>query len=184
MRLYCKIVLVTPQRTIPFSRFCIPIKKHFRAFLRGRLTPHWFTVCGNLRTFGDHDLNMIYCYSCQHSHFWYLLASFRLYLFDVQNVLLPLCQLIVRDDLIWKMINVSWSKNACTKYMEWCTRVHRNLTYFSTSIRKTINLEICSLCWSTSILRIDQLSLIILRIKLLTSYGGAGLKLMTDNTIS
>ena len=32
---------------------------------------------------------MIYRYSCQHSHFWYLYKSFHLFIFDVQNVLLP-----------------------------------------------------------------------------------------------
>ena len=49
-----------------------PSKKAFALFFRGRFTLHRHTVCRKPRTFGFHDFYMIWRYSCQHSHFWYL----------------------------------------------------------------------------------------------------------------
>jgi len=55
-----------------------PLIGSCHSYLRGRLTLHWFTVCRNPRTFGDHDFHMIFRYSCQHSHFWYFQLKFSL----------------------------------------------------------------------------------------------------------
>ena len=66
-----------------------PLKTNFRFSLRGRFTLHRNTVCRKPRTFGSHDFHMIFRYSCQHSHFWYLNLIWQSNINDLQNVLLP-----------------------------------------------------------------------------------------------
>ena len=71
------------------SPFWHPSKFAFANLLRNRLTLRRFADRRNLWTFGDHDILMIVCYSCQHSHFWVLQNFFQNSFFEQQNVPLP-----------------------------------------------------------------------------------------------
>jgi hypothetical protein len=68
------------------SLLCTHRTKPFRGFLRDRFTLCRFTEHKNPWTFGDHIFHMIYRYSCQHSHFWYLQVLSPTTFFDLQNV--------------------------------------------------------------------------------------------------
>lgn len=84
------------------SLLCTHRIKPFRGFLRDRFTLRRFTERRNPWTFGDHVFHMIYRYSCQHSHFWYLQVLSPTTFFDLQNVpLLTLEKKIFFCTLLW-----------------------------------------------------------------------------------
>jgi hypothetical protein len=67
-----------------------PIDYAFRPRLRSRLTLRRLTLHRNPWTFGENVSHILYRYSCQHSHFWYLQQFLRITFTDLQNAPLPL----------------------------------------------------------------------------------------------
>ena len=67
----------------------VPIFYGFRPWIRVRLSLRGLALRRNPWTFGLDVSDIDLCYSCQHSHFWYLQYRSRDILIDLQNVPLP-----------------------------------------------------------------------------------------------
>ena len=77
----------------------IPIDYAFQPRLRGRLTLFRLSLNRKPWTFGENVSHILYCYSCQHSHFRYLQQTSRFTFTGLRNAPLPLTSYDVNPHL-------------------------------------------------------------------------------------